>query len=39
MDCELSDEIEANVGMHRGTVLSPFLYAAVVDVVIQLARW
>ena len=26
MDSELSEEFEANVGMHQGSVLSPFLF-------------
>ena len=32
-----SEEFEVNVGMHQGPVLSPFLFAVVVDVVIELA--
>ena len=32
MDCELSEEFEVNVGMHHVSVLSPFLFALVVDV-------
>ena len=37
MDCELSEEFEVNVGMHQGSVLSPF-FAVVVDVVTEFAR-
>ena len=33
MDSELSEEVEVNVGVHQGFVLSPFLFAVVVDVV------
>ena len=32
-DSELSEELEAKVGMYQGSVLSPFLSAVVVDVV------
>ena len=32
MDCELSEGFEVNVGMHQGSVLSPFFVAIVVDV-------
>ena len=38
VDCELSEELEAKVGMHRGSVLLPFLFAVVKDVVTQFAR-
>ena len=35
---ELSEEFEANVWIHQGSVLSPFLYfSVVVDVVTELA--
>ena len=34
---ELSDEFEVKMGMHQGSVLSPFLFAVVVDVT-ELAR-
>ena len=37
-DSELSEEFEVKVGMNQGFVLSPFVYAVVVDVVIELAR-
>ena len=37
MDLELSDEFEVKVGIHKGSVLSPFLYA-VVDFATELAR-
>ena len=36
---ELSEEFEANVAIHQGSVLSPFLYfSAVVDVVTELSE-
>ena len=35
---DLSDEFEANVFMHQGFVPSHFLFAAVVDVVSEMAR-
>ena len=38
MDSELSEEFEVEVGMHLGTVLSPFVFSMVVDVVTGLAR-
>ena len=38
MDSELSEEFEVNVVMHQGSVLSPFLFAVVVDVVAKFAR-
>ena len=38
VDSELSEEFVANVGMHRGSMLSPFLFAVVVDVVTEFAR-
>ena len=38
MDSKLSEEYEAKVEMHQGYVLSPFLFAVVVDVVTGLAR-
>ena len=33
VDSELSEEYEVKVGMHQGSVLSPFRFAVVVDVV------
>ena len=33
VDSELSEELEVNVGMHQGSVLSPFLPTLLVDVV------
>ena len=35
VNSELLEEFEVNVGMHHGSVLSPFLFALVVDVVIE----
>ena len=37
MDYELSEEFEVKVGMLQGSVLSPFLFGEVVDVVTELA--
>ena len=38
MDSELSELFEVKVGMHQGSVLSPFLFALVVDDVTEFAR-
>ena len=38
MDCELSEEFVVKVGMHQGSVLSPFLSALLVDVFTEFAR-
>ena len=38
VDSELSKELEVKVGMQQGSVLSPFLFAVVVDVVTEFAR-
>ena len=38
VDSELSEELVVKVGMHQGSVLSPFLFAVVVDAVTELAR-
>ena len=38
VDSELSEEFEVKVGMHQGSVLSSFLFAFLVDVVIEFAR-
>ena len=38
VDSELSEEFEVNVEMHQGSVLLPFLFAVVVDVVTKFAR-
>ena len=37
VDSELSEEFEVKVGMHQGSVLSPFIFAVVVDVVTEFA--
>ena len=36
VDYDLSEEFKVKVGMHQGSVLSPFLIAVVVDVVTKL---
>ena len=38
VDSELLEEFEVKVGMLQGSVLSPFLFAGVVDVVTEFAR-
>ena len=38
MDSELSEEFEVRMGKHQGSVLSPFVFAVVVDVVTEFAR-
>ena len=38
MDSELSEEFEVNVAMHQGSVLTPFLYEVVIDVVSEFSR-
>ena len=38
VDCELSEQFEVKVGMPQGSVLSPFLFAVVIDVVTEFAR-
>ena len=37
MDSELSEEFEVKVGVYQISVLSPFLFAVVVDVVTEFA--
>ena len=36
--CAYSEELEAKVGVHQGSVLSPLLLAIVVDVITENAR-
>ena len=38
MDPEFSEEFEVKVVMHQRSVLSPFLFAAVVNVVTEFSR-
>ena len=38
MDSELSEEFEVRMGKHQGSLLSPFVFAVVVDVVTEFAR-
>ena len=38
VDSELSEEFVVKVGMHQGSVLSPFVFALVVDVVFAIER-
>ena len=38
VDSELSEELEVMVGMHKGSVMSPFRFALLVDVVTEFAR-
>ena len=38
VDSELSEEFEFKVGMYQGSVLSPFLFVVVVDVVTKFAK-
>ena len=38
VESELLEHFEAKVGMHQGSVLSPFLFAFVLDVVTELAK-
>ena len=38
MDSELSEEFEVEVGLNQGSVLSPFLFAVVIDVVTEFVR-
>ena len=39
MASELLAEFELKVRMHQGSVLSPFLFAVVVDAVTEFPRW
>ena len=38
VDSKLSEELGVRVGIHQGSVLSPFLFAVMVDVVTKFAR-
>ena len=38
VDCWLSEEFEVKVWMHQGSVLSPFHFLVMVDVVTEFAR-
>ena len=38
VDSELSEEFGVNVGMHQGSVQSPFLFTVVIDVVTEFTR-
>ena len=38
VDSELSEEFEVKVGMHQESVLSPFLFPLVVDVITAIER-
>ena len=38
MSSEVSEEFEVKVGMHQGSLLSPFNFAEVVDVITEFAR-
>ena len=38
VDSELSEEFKAKVGMHQGSVLSPFLFAVLIDIITEFAR-
>ena len=37
MDSELSEEFEVKVWMHQESVLSPFLFAVVIDIITEFA--
>ena len=37
-DSELLEEFEVKVWMHQGSVLSPFIFAVVVDVITEIDR-
>ena len=38
VDSEFTEEFVVKVGMHQGSVLSPFIFAIMVDVITELVR-
>ena len=39
VDTEWSEEFEVKVGIHQESMLLPFLFAVVIDVVTEFPRW